>query len=154
MFEIKYFEDLNVGDKSISSARTVTEADIVNFAGLSNNYNTIHIDREFAQQTPYKQRIAHGILVLSIGSGLFTNSDLNISMRKNVIALMEIKCRFLKPVFIGDTIHVEAVITEKKETKKSDRGIVIMERTICNQKDEAVQKLDAILMVRRRAANK
>lgn len=154
MFEIKYFEDLNVGDKSISSARTVTEADIVNFAGLSGDYNTIHIDREFAQQTPYKQRIAHGILVLSIGSGLFTNSDLNISMRKNVIALMEIKCRFLKPVFIGDTIHVEAVITEKKETKKSDRGIVIMERTICNQKDEAVQKLDAILMVRRRAANK
>jgi len=154
MFEIKYFEDLNVGDKSISSARTVTEADIVNFAGLSGDYNTIHIDREFAQQTPYKQRIAHGILVISIGSGLFTNSDLNISMRKNVIALMEIKCRFLKPVFIGDTIHVEAVITEKKETKKSDRGIVIMERTICNQKDEAVQKLDAILMVRRRAANK
>ena len=154
MFEIKYFEDLNVGDKSISSARTVTEADIVNFAGLSGDYNTIHIDREFAQQTPYKQRIAHGILVLSIGSGLFTNSDLNISMRKNVIALMEIKCRFLKPVFIGDTIHVEAVITEKKETKKPDRGIVIMERTICNQKDEAVQKLDAILMIRRRAANK
>ena len=154
MFEIKYFEDLNVGDKSISSARTVTEADIVNFAGLSGDYNTIHIDREFAQQTPYKQRIAHGILVLSIGSGLFTNSDLNISMRKNVIALMEIKCRFLKPVFIGDTIHVEAVITEKKETKKPDRGIVIMERTICNQKDEAVQTLDAILMIRRRAANK
>ena len=154
MFEIKYFEDLNVGDKSISSARTVTEADIVNFAGLSGDYNTIHIDREFAQQTPYKQRIAHGILVISIGSGLFTNSDLNISMRKNVIALMEIKCRFLKPVFIGDTIHVEAVITEKKETKKSDRGIVIMERTICNQKDEAVQKLNVILMVRHRAANK
>lgn len=151
MNDTKYFEDLFVGDKTTSAARTVTEADIVNFAGMSGDYNPIHIDETFAQNSPFQKRIAHGLLVLSIASGLFTNTDLNLSMKNSLIALMEVKCRFLKPVFIGDTIHVEAEIKEKKETSKPDRGIIIMERTVYKQDGEAVQKIEAVLMARRRA---
>ena len=150
MSETKYFEDLNVGDRTTSAARTVTEADIVNFAGLSGDYNPIHIDETFAENSPFKQRIAHGLLVLSIASGLFTNTDLNQSMKKSLLALMEVNCRFMKPVFIGDTIHVEAEIKEKKETSKPDRGIIIMERAVYKQDGEIVQKIEAVLMARRR----
>jgi len=150
----KYFDDLNLGEKSSTAARTVTEADIVSFAGLSGDYNPIHVDAAFAENSPFKQRIAHGLLVLSIASGLFTNCELNLSIKNSLIALMEVQCRFLKPVFIGDTIHVEVEIKEKKETSKPDRGIVIMERTVLNQKGDIVQKIEAILMMRRRGENK
>ena len=90
MSETKYFEDLNVGDRTTSAARTVTEADIVNFAGLSGDYNPIHIDETFAENSPFKQRIAHGLLVLSIASGLFTNTDLNQSMKKPCLNMSRI----------------------------------------------------------------
>ena len=150
MGKSKFFEDLNIGDSSVSAARTVTETDIVNFAGLSGDYNVIHTDALSARKSPFKHRIAHGLLVLSIGSGLFTTSDLNLAIRANVLALIEIKCRFLKPVFIGDTIHADAVIVDKKETSNPEHGIIIMERTIFNQDDVAVQKFDAVLMIRRR----
>ena len=154
MAEIKFFEDLNVGDKTTTNARTVTEADIVSFAGLSGDYNPIHVDAAFAENTPFKERIAHGLLVLSIASGLFTSSDLNTSIKKNLIALMEVKCSFLKPVLIGDTIHVEAEIKEKKEIKKPGRGIIIMERIVYNQKNEAVQNIETVLMMKCRETNK
>ncbi|MDY6880484.1 MAG: MaoC/PaaZ C-terminal domain-containing protein [Desulfatiglans sp.] len=153
MAETKFFEDLNVGDKTTTNARTVTEADIVGFAGLSGDYNPIHVDAAFAQNTPFKERIAHGLLVLSIASGLFTSSDLNTSIKKNLIALMEVKCSFLKPVLIGDTIHVEATIKEKKELKKPGRGIIVMERIVYNQKNEAVQNIETVLMMKRREKN-
>ncbi len=153
MFGNKYFEDLDVGDKAVSLARTITEADIVNFAGLSGDYNSVHIDEISARQTPFGRRIAHGLLVSSVASGLFTNCDMNLSMKRNILALVEMKCRFLKPVFIGDTIHVEAEIKEKKETRKIDRGVLLMDRIVCNQNNEAVQEVGVVLMVRRRTSD-
>ncbi len=146
----KYFEDLQLGDQDQSVGRTITEADIVNFAGLSGDFNPIHMDQAFAEKTFFKKRIAHGILVFSVASGLFTQSEMNTFMKKSVIALMEIKWKFLKPVFIGDTIHLEVEIIEKKETSKPDRGIVILKRTVVNQKGDAVQEGDIIMMIRRR----
>ena len=148
--EQKYFEDLQIGDKDITAGRTITEADIVNFAGLSGDFNAIHVDDDFAKGTFFKKRIAHGLLVLSVGSGLFTQSEMNISIKANLIALMEIKWRFLKPVFVGDTVHLEVEVTEKRETSKGDRGIVVMRRTVINQNGEAVQQGDATLMLRRK----
>ena len=146
----KYFEDLKLGDQDQTVGRTITEADIVNFAGLSGDFNPIHMDQAFAEKTFFKKRIAHGILVFSVASGLFTQSEMNTFMKKSVIALMEIKWKFLKPVFIGDTIHLEVEIIEKKETSKPDRGIVILKRTVVNQKGDAVQEGDIIMMIRRR----
>jgi acyl dehydratase len=146
----KYFEDLQLGDQDQTVGRTITEADIVNFAGLSGDFNPIHMDQAFAEKTFFKKRIAHGILVFSVASGLFTQSEMNTFMKKSVIALMEIKWKFLKPVFIGDTIHLEVEIIEKKETSKLDRGIVILKRTVVNQKGDAVQEGDIIMMIRRR----
>ncbi|MBL0699889.1 MAG: MaoC family dehydratase N-terminal domain-containing protein [Desulfosarcina sp.] len=146
----KYFEDLQLGDRDQTVGRTITEADIVNFAGLSGDFNPIHMDQAFAEKTLFKKRIAHGILVFSVASGLFTQSEMNTFMKKSVIALMEIKWKFLKPVFIGDTIHLEVKIIEKKETSKPDRGIVIVKRTVVNQKGDTVQEGDIIMMIRRR----
>lgn len=146
----KFFEDLALGDQDTTAARTITEADIVNFAGLSGDFNPIHMDRAFAQDTPFKQRIAHGLLVLSVASGLFTQSRLNISIKANLLALMEINWRFLKPVFIGDTIHVQAEVIEKRATSKPDRGIVVNRRTVINHHGQAVQQGDVLLLLRRR----
>ena len=149
--EQKYFEDLQVGDTDQTVGRTITEADIVNFAGLSGDFNPIHMDKNFAEKTFFKKRIAHGILVFSIASGLFTQSEMNISIKKNVIALMEINWKFLKPVFIDDTIHLEVEIINKKETSKPDRGLVTKRRIVVNQKGEIVQQGDVLMMVKRKS---
>ena len=150
MGEIEYFEDLKVGDRAVTAGRTVTEADVVNFAGLSGDFNPIHVDKSFAETTPFKKRIAHGLLVMSIASGLFTQCEMNIRIRKSSIALLEVRTRFLKPVFIGDTIHVEVNIKDKRETSKPDRGVVVLERNVINQNGEVVQVCETPLMLKRR----
>jgi acyl dehydratase len=148
--EQKFFEDLEVGNISKTVGRTITEADIVNFAGLSGDYNPIHMDAEFSKDTPNKQRIAHGLLVWSVSSGLFTQSEMNMAIKKSVMALMEINLRFLRPVFIGDTIHLEVEVIEKKETSKKDRGIIIMNRSVYNQNKEEVQQGRVTVMLKRK----
>ena len=146
----KFFDDLQIGEKEKTAGRTITEADVVNFAGLSGDFNAVHIDKEFAKNTFFGKRIAHGILVFAVASGLFTQSRMNISIKENVLALMEINWKFLKPVFIGDTIHLEVEIMEKKETSKPDRGVVIKRRTVVNQNGDIVQQGDVALMVKRK----
>jgi len=75
---------------------------------------------------------------------------MNAAIKRNLIALLEIRARFLKPVFIGDTIHVEAEVKDKRETSKSDRGIILLERAVLNQDGEVVQICETPLMIRRR----
>ncbi len=150
MAESKYFEDLKIGERAVTAGRTITEADIVSFAGLSGDYNPIHVDESYSKTGPFGRRIAHGLLVLSIASGLFTQCEMNIAIKNNLIALLEVKARFLKPVFIGDTIHVEAEVKEKRETSKPDRGIILLERAVLNQDGEVVQICETPLMIRRR----
>ena len=129
-----FYEDFQIGDTFQSPSRTVTEADIVNFAGLSGDYNLLHMDMEFAEKSVYKERIAHGLLGLSIASGLFTRTELNQRMSKNLIALLGLESwRFLAPIKISDTIHLEIKIVEKIETSKQDRGVVKFNRRIINQ---------------------
>ena len=107
-----FFEEFFVGQIFISSARTITESDIVQFAGLSGDYNQIHTDAEFSKTTPFGQRVAHGLLVTSIASGLLAISGF---IEGTVLAFREINnWKLTKPTFIGDTIHV---ITEVIETK-------------------------------------
>ena len=100
-----YFEEFSVGQKIISVARTMTESDILTFAGLTGDYNQIHTDAEYAKGTPFGQRIAHGLLGLSIAVGLLMRTGV---LEGTVMAFREIiEWKFIKPVFIGDSLHVE-----------------------------------------------
>jgi acyl dehydratase len=143
-----YFEDFQVGQRFTTPARTVTEADIVNFAGVSGDFNPIHTDAEFARSTPFGVRIAHGLLVLSMLTGLRQRSG---HFEGTLIAWLEIRnYRFLKPVFIGDTVHGETEILEKRETSRPDRGILVQKVRVLNQKGEVVQEGEFVTMVKRR----
>ncbi|MBE9524205.1 MAG: MaoC family dehydratase N-terminal domain-containing protein [Chloroflexi bacterium] len=133
-----YFEEFVVGEKYFSVARTITEGDIVSFAGLSGDFNQIHTDAEFAKKTPYGRRIAHGLLVTSIASGLLAQSGI---IEGTVMAFREISTwKFAKPVFIGDTVRVEAEVTAVKALSRLGGGAVDLELAVLNQKDEVAMK--------------
>lgn len=117
-----------------TAGKTITEADIVNFAGISGDWNRIHLDEEFAKKTIFGRRIAHGLLTLAITSGLITRLRLT---EDSLIAFYGIeKLRFTKPVFIGDTIR--AVIEVEGKEDKGDYGVVAFKISTLNQNDEVV----------------
>ena len=133
-----YFAEFGVGQSVVSAGRTVTESDIVTFAGLSGDYNQIHTDAEFSQETQFGQRVAHGILGLSIASGLAVQTGL---MEGTIMAFREINnWRFSLPIFIGDTIHVVLEVKETKAMPRIGGGAIVIELDVRNQKDETVMK--------------
>ena len=142
----RWFEEIEIGEESVSPGRTVTEADIVLFAGLSGDYNILHTDAEFMKASIFGERIAHGLLGLAIQSGLFTRATQPYA----TLAFVGLRWKFKGPIKIGDTIRVRAKVTAKKETSKADRGVVTVERTVLNQRDEVVQEGETDLMVERR----
>ncbi len=134
----RYFEEFEVGQKIGTPARTVTEGDIVTFAGVSGDYNQIHTDAEFSKSTPYGQRIAHGLLVLAIASGLAMRTGV---LEGTVLAFREInEWKFSKPTFIGDTVHVVLEVTETKALPRLGGGLVMITLDVKNQKNETVMK--------------
>ncbi len=145
----KYFEEFNVGDEYATVSRTVTEADIVNFAGVSADFNQLHTDIEFASKTPFKKRIAHGLLGLAFVSGCVGRSGL---IEGTTFAFLEISSwKFLAPNFIDDTVTVFVKVADKKETKKSDRGVVVFDLRLVNQRNEVAQQgLWTIMMLRKK----
>jgi 3-hydroxybutyryl-CoA dehydratase len=133
-----YFEEFKVGQKITTVGRTVSEADIMNFAGLSGDNNQIHTDAEFSKKTQFGQRVAHGILGLSIASGLAWRTGV---LEGTVIAFREIKeWTFIKPIFIGDTIHAEMNVTETKALPRVGGGLVTILFDVKNQAGETVMK--------------
>jgi len=142
----QYFEDIQVGDEYLSPGRTVTEADIVAFAGFSGDYNVLHTDAEFMRTSIFGERIAHGLLGLAIQSGLGSRA---MPRPLATLALLEIRWRFKAPIKIGDTIKVRLKVTDKRETSKEDRGIVVLQRTVVNQRGEVVQEGDTDMMIER-----
>jgi acyl dehydratase len=141
-----YFEEFEPGQVVISPARTITESDIVAFAGLSGDHNQIHTDAEFSSKTTFGQRVAHGLLVLSIASGLVYETGALVG---TVIAFREIRSwKFVKPVFIGDTIHVELEVKESKAIPRIEGGSVAIDLSVINQKDDAVMKGTWIALIR------
>src|SRR5882672_782536 len=129
-----FFEDFEVGQKARTAARTITEHDIVAFAGLAGDFNQIHVDEEFAKSTPIGRRIAHGLLGLSIASGLAVQTGL---LGANVIVFREVgEWKFIKPIFIGDTVHVDIEITETKPFPRLGGGLVTMAASVNNQANE------------------
>jgi acyl dehydratase len=146
-----FFDDFEPGQRFVTAARTVTESDVVSFAGLSGDYNRLHVDAEFAAGTGFGERVAHGLLVLSIASGLSTRLPVSERMQPNIMGLLDLQCRWPGPTRLGDTIHVVLTITECKTTSKPERGIVTMTREVVNQREETVLVSTWKLLVRTRA---
>lgn len=147
-----YFEEFEVGQKVVSTPRTVTEADVVAFAGLSGDYNQIHTDAVYAATTPFGQRIAHGLCVMSIISGLITRTGV---MEGTVLAFREItEWKFSKPVFFGDTVHAELEVIETKAIPRLSGGSVTIKINVVNQKGEVCQSGKwSVLMLSRPAGS-
>jgi len=143
-----YFDDFQIGQEFVTKARTVTEADVVNFAALSWDTNQLHTDLEYARKTPFGERIAHGMLGIVIHSGL---SQMLGIMEGTIIAFMNMTWNFHLPIRIGDTIHVVQRVKEMRETSQPDRGILTFEKELKNQKGERVQTgTTTVLMARRK----
>ncbi len=131
-----YADDVEVGQEWQSLGRTVTEADIVNFAGLSGDFNPIHLDHEFARGTPFHRPIAHGLLVFSIGSGL----ALYIPPMRTLAFVGIRDWQFKGPVFIGDTVKVQTKIVEKEVRARGRRAVITWHRRVINQEGKVVQE--------------
>ena len=130
------FDELAPGDEWESPARTVTEADVVAFAGLSGDYNPIHVDHEFARNTPFRGPVAHGLLGLAIASGLASNAP-----RVDTVALLGlVEWKFLEPIAFGDTIRVLTLVVALEPRSRGRRGVVTWRRRLLNQRGEVVQE--------------
>ena len=140
-----YWEEWEIGAEFVSPARTVTEADIVAFAGLSGDYNPLHIDEEYCKGTPYGGRIAHGPLVYAIAAGLLFQLHL---YDDTLIAFLGFdSLKFTKPVRPGDTVHARIKVLEKRKTSNPGRGVMKRQLQVLNQRGEIVQEgLQAFLL--------
>ncbi len=142
-----YLEDFEIGKEFISPARTVTEADVVNFAGLSGDYNPLHTDEEFAKSTMFGTRIAHGALGFAISTGLSNQMGI---FEGTTIAFMECTVKYCAPLKIGDTIHVVIVPTEAKHSSKPGRGVLKQKLTLLNQNGDVIMESEQVLMMKSR----
>jgi len=129
---MKYFEDFQIGERMTTRARTITESDIVMFAAFSGDWYPLHVDVEYARKSPFGERIAHGMLVLTVASGLLPLYEMAI------VAFYGMdKVRFMGPTKIGDTLHLDIEITEKSD-KGDMGGVVTFNNLIKNQRNEDV----------------
>ncbi len=146
MEAVTYFEDYEIGSSRKSSGRTITETDFVVHAGHPGDFFPHHLDAEFMKATPFGQRIAHGTLVFSIGVGLTASVINPVAFSYGYDRL-----RFIKPVFINDTIHSVTTITAKEDdSRRVDAGRVIERLQVVNQRGETVLAADHIYIVERR----
>lgn len=145
-----YWDDLLEGTSFVTSHRTITESDVVNFACLTADFNRLHVDAEYAKASPFGKRIAHGMLVASASIGLVTRTTENSRMERSLVGLLENRLTFPKPTFFGDTIRVAVEVKERRETSRSDRGIILFRRQTYNQRDEIVVDSTATLLMLRR----
>lgn len=144
----KYFDEFQPGMCIVTAGRTITETDIVNFAGLAGDYTQIHVDAVYSAKTAFGQRVAHGLLISSIASGLAAQTGV---MEGTVIAFREIdEWKFLRPVFIGDTIHAELTVRETKDLRRIGGGSVTIDVEIQNQNAETVIKGVWIVLIAHR----
>jgi len=143
-----YFEDFEIDREYVTRSRTITEADVVAFAGLSGDFNPLHTDEEFAKKTMFGTRIAHGLLGLSIASGLINQMGI---AEGTVMAFLGMTWNFKGALKFGDTITVRQRVAERRETSKQDRGILRMAISVINQNGEVVQEGEHTLMIKRRA---
>ena len=147
-----YFEDLPLDKTFVTAGRTITEADVVAFAGLSGDFNSLHVDETYAAATGFGGRIAHGLLVLSVASGLTTRLPVLHALQPSLLGMTEVTCQWLAPVRIGDTIRVELTFTAAQLTRSGARGRVTERRVALNQDDVTVLDSQWTLLVATRPA--
>ena len=144
----RFYEDLEVGEEYESPGRTITETDVVNFSAISGDWSPVHSDEEYCRKSRYKTRIAHGLLGLAVVEGLKQRIPEFANVR--YMASLYWNYKFTGPILMGDTIRVRVRIQSKRETKKSDRGVVVEYVTMLNQRGEVVQEGEHGLMCLRR----
>lgn len=133
-----YFEEFTVGQTVKTVGRTISEDAIFSFAGLTGDYNQIHTDADFASKTQFGQRVAHGLLGLSVATGLIMRTGL---LEGTVLAFREIvDWKFVKPFFIGDTIHAILTVSETKALPRIGGGSLVAAVEVRNQSDEVCQR--------------
>lgn len=144
-----FYEDYGIGSARETFGRTITETDIVIHAGQTGDFYPHHMDAEWCKTQPFKQRVAHGTLVFSVGVGMSAGE-----INPEAFSYGYDKLRFTKPVFIGDTIRVIVSIKEKREyPKRPEYGVVVEQCEVINQKQETVLVCEHLLLVRRKAAS-
>ncbi|WP_340160857.1 MaoC/PaaZ C-terminal domain-containing protein [uncultured Hoeflea sp.] len=148
MEQTTYFEDYEIGSQRVTYGRTITETDFVVHAGHTGDFFPHHMDAEFMKTQGFGQRIAHGTMVFSIGVGLTASTINPVAFSYGYDRL-----RFVRPVFIGDTIHTRTTIASKEDDpKRADMGRVFERTEVINQKDEVVLVADHIYIVERKPA--
>jgi 3-hydroxybutyryl-CoA dehydratase len=145
-----YFDDVEVGQEWESSGRTVTEADVVNFAGVSGDFNPIHMDHEYAKTTPFRRPIAHGLLVFAMGSGL----GMYCPPMRTVAFLQVREWNFREPLFVGDTIRLRSKVLGKSLRGRGRRGEIVWYRGVFNQHGKIVQEGILVTLTEGRGARR
>jgi 3-hydroxybutyryl-CoA dehydratase len=140
----QYFEEFEAGDIYVSAGRTITETDIVNFAGISGDYTQLHTNIEYARQGVFGQRVAHGLLGMSIASGLLARLGF---VEGTVQAFREMTWKFRLPIYIGDTIHAQVTVIELKAMPRVKSGAATLEVQVINQENKVVQSGKWLLLV-------
>lgn len=134
----EYFEDCHIGERVVTPGRTITETDLVMFAALTGDWNSVHTDAEYAKNSIYGERIAHGMLSLVVGTSLLFRLGENALLPKSALAFVGMeKVRFVEPVKISDTLYLEIEIVEMIRMR-NERGILVLRYRIKNQHDHAV----------------
>ncbi|MGH2538642.1 MAG: MaoC/PaaZ C-terminal domain-containing protein [Candidatus Promineifilaceae bacterium] len=141
----RHFEEFRVGDTLLTAGRTITEHDIVAFAGLTGDFNQIHTDAEYAAGSLFGQRVAHGLLALSIAVGLATQTGV---IEGTVLAFRELEWKFSRPVLIGDTLRAQLEIAALAAVPRLGGGSVTMKVSLLNQRGEVVQRGSWIMLVK------
>lgn len=141
------FDEFSIGDRFYTARRTVTEGDVTQFAGLSGDFNPLHVDEVFAAATPFGARIAHGTLILGMATGLVNQLGI---FEGTTIALRGMTVKFTGAVKFGDTIRVEIETIEKQAGKKPDRGAAQFAVRVLNQRDECVMESNWEVLVQRK----
>ena len=141
------FDEFAVNEEIVSGARTVTEADVVSFARLSGDFQPEHMNEEYARKGPLGARVAHGLLVMSMATGLLNQTG---AFEGTSIAILEVTARFIKAVKFGDTIRAIQTIMGKKETSKPDRGVLTTRITVLNQDGQTILEADLVMLLYRR----
>lgn len=139
-----YFEDIALEQRMVTRGRTITETDLVSFAGLTGDYNPMHTDAEYMKGSAFGQRIAHGMLTLSYAVG--QSYQLGF-MERTILAFRSLEMKFSLPVFIGDTLHVELAVREKKEARRMGGGWVTLDVKIVNQDGKTVQSGEWVVLM-------
>jgi len=145
----RYWDDFKVGDVLVTPRRTVDGGDVSRFAGLTGDFNALHTDEEYAKTTPFGARVAHGILTFGVSNGA---QNLAGWFDGTALALLGLdRVRFTAPVKFGDTVQTEMTVTACRPTSKPDRGVVVFDATVKNQRGETVLSYEESVLMRRRS---